>query len=242
MNLSQITSADLQRIGTLLEKREALQSQLNQINSQLAAYDSGAPAPRAKGKPGRKPAASAPSAAPRAKRSQRGALKAAVMKAVAAAGKGGISVKALAGKLGLESNRIYTWFYTTGKGIKEIKKVGEAQYAWAPAVAAAPSAPAAKPVAPAKPGAPAKSAAPAKPAALAKPAAKSPRAGRTQPGHFTESILTLIKGAGKPGVTVKAIATQLGVDPQRIYAWFNATGKRRKDIKKVAPATYSWAG
>ena len=37
-----------------------------------------------------------------------------------------------------------------------------------------------------------------------------------------------------------SIAGKLGVNVQRIYVWFNATGKKMKEIKKVKPATYAW--
>ena len=39
MNLTQLTSADLQRIARLLEQKEALQAQVEGINRQLAAYE-----------------------------------------------------------------------------------------------------------------------------------------------------------------------------------------------------------
>jgi hypothetical protein len=28
------------------------------------------------------------------------------------------------------ANRIYTWFYGTGKNVQEIKKIGEAKHCW----------------------------------------------------------------------------------------------------------------
>jgi len=57
-------------------------------------------------------------------------LKAPLLKALAAAGPSGIKVKDLAAKLKVKPGNIFSWFYTTGKKISGIKKVGEAKYAY----------------------------------------------------------------------------------------------------------------
>jgi len=62
------------------------------------------------------------------------------------------------------------------------------------------------------------------------------------PGETKAAIIELVKRAGKPGITVKEIAGELGVKPQSIYVWFGTTGKKVKEIKKVKPATYAWVG
>ncbi len=85
-----------------------------------------------------------------------------------------------------------------------------------------------------------KKTAPVAVAAKPSPAAKVAKARRTLPGQFKDSVIGLVTAAGKSGISVKDIAARLGVNPQRIYAWFNATGKNVKQIKKVAPATYGW--
>jgi len=253
MKLTQLTSAHLNRLAALLEQKEALQAQIAQLNSQLTAFETGEPAPApavAKGRPGRKPGPR-PAAAPAkarpapARRAKRGAVKAAVLDLIKGAGKPGITVKDLAARLGAKYNRIFTWFYTTGRNVAEIRKVGPGKYAWvgggAPEVKPAPvaaSAPAAKPVA-----AP-KAATAAKPAPTVKPVAPVKRGAgkRAKPGQFKDSVLATVKAAGKAGISVKDIARKLGLNPQRIYVWFNATGSKVKAIKKVAPATYAWAG
>jgi hypothetical protein len=38
-------------------------------------------------------------------------------------------VKELAAKLKVKPNNVFSWFYTTGKKVSGIKKVGEARYA-----------------------------------------------------------------------------------------------------------------
>jgi phage antirepressor YoqD-like protein len=57
-------------------------------------------------------------------------LKAPLLKALKAAGSSGITVKELAAKLKVKPGNIFSWFYTTGKKIKGINKVGEAKYAY----------------------------------------------------------------------------------------------------------------
>jgi hypothetical protein len=130
MNLAQLTSADLKQIVKLLEQRETLQSQVAQVDAELAAYEGGEAAEAVKGKPGRKPGSRAQAKPGKAKRAKRGALKAAIIGLLQGAGKTGITVKDLTAKLGLGYSRVFAWFYKTGASIKEIKKAGPGKYAW----------------------------------------------------------------------------------------------------------------
>ena len=45
-------------------------------------------------------------------------------------GKSGATVKDLAAKLGKSYSNISVWLHTTGKGMKEIKKVEPGRFAW----------------------------------------------------------------------------------------------------------------
>jgi len=130
MNLTQLTSADLKQIVKLLEQKETLQSRVAKIDAALAAYEGGEPAEAIKGRPGRKPGPQAHAKPVKAKRVKRGALKAAIIESLKGTGKAGITVKELAGKLGLGYSRVFAWFYKTGASIKEIKKAGPGKYAW----------------------------------------------------------------------------------------------------------------
>lgn len=163
MNLTQLTSANLQRIARLIEEREALQARVEGINRQLAAYEPtaapnvpeaaalGTRTPAVRRKPeisaaGRariaaaqrarwakvKRAAGAGAAVKPAKvgRQKRGGLKDSVVALVKATGQPGITVAEVAAKLGAKPRRIFDWFRSTGKGFKEIKKVGRARYGW----------------------------------------------------------------------------------------------------------------
>lgn len=261
MNLTQLTSADLKRIAALLEQKEALEAQIARLNSELTAFEGGGTPPAAlpiKGRPGRKPGPRAakapvsPASAP-ARRAKRGAVKSAIVDLIKSAGKVGITVKEIAAKTGAKYNRVFTWFYTTGRNVSDIKKVGPGKYAWvgggapeaksAPTPAPVPKASqAAKPVAAPKPGPAAKPGRPAKGPAPAKAAAPAKRASakRAKPGEFKDAVIAALKSAGKNGITVREIASKLKIDPQRVYVWFNATGQQIKTIKKVAPAKYAW--
>jgi hypothetical protein len=44
------------------------------------------------------------------------------------AGVEGITVKAIAAKLKVKPGNVFSWFYTTGKKLKGLKKIGEAKY------------------------------------------------------------------------------------------------------------------
>ena len=57
-------------------------------------------------------------------------MKERIVGALKAAGKSGATVKDLAAKLGKSYGNISVWFHTTGKGIKEIKKVEPGRFAW----------------------------------------------------------------------------------------------------------------
>jgi hypothetical protein len=131
MSLSTLSSAQLAHLIGLIKEKEVLQAKLEQIDGELAALESGKAAPKKRGrKPGRPPgrppgSVSTPRAGRRSKR-----LKEPLLKALSAAGPSGIKVKDLAAHLKVKPGNIFSWFYTTGKKIKGIKKVGEAKYAY----------------------------------------------------------------------------------------------------------------
>ncbi|MHB1308758.1 MAG: hypothetical protein ACYDC1_00315 [Limisphaerales bacterium] len=123
MQLENLTSADLKDLVELVEQKEALAAQIARINAQLDAFG------------GAKPTAvkaMAPVSAPRktTKRQPRGQLKAAILALLKGTGSKGLAVSEIAAKVGLASKAVFAWFYRTGKSIKQIKKVGEARYAW----------------------------------------------------------------------------------------------------------------
>jgi hypothetical protein len=130
MVFSTLSSAQLSRLIELVKEKESLTSKLEKVDAALKALESGKVArrgrpPGTKGRPGPKPAAGkAGKARRRGKR-----LKEPLLKALKAGGSSGVTVKELAAKLKVKPGNVFSWFYTTGKKISGIKKVGEARYA-----------------------------------------------------------------------------------------------------------------
>jgi hypothetical protein len=247
MNLTQIASADLNRVVTLVEQKETLLAQVAQLDAELVGFQAGepvvpaAPPAPAQAKPGRKPRRPM-----KARTGGRGAMKTAITELLQVAGTAGLSVLEIAAQLKAKPGNIHVWFSSTGKTVKEIKKLGPGKYAWT-----GPIAPVAAPAAAAKAEEPKAQRPAARKVRATKPvAAKAAKAGAPKPaaqppktrkyGAAKEAIVALIKGAGKAGITVKEIAARLGVKPQRIHVWFGNTGKKVKEIEKIAPATYAW--
>jgi hypothetical protein len=130
MALSNLSSAQLARLIELVKEKESLQTKLDQINAELGSIETGKALPKRRGrKPGRPAGVKTKVATVR--RSKRGKrLKEPLLKALSAAGTSGVTVKELAAKLKVKPGNIFSWFYTTGKKISGIKKVGEAKYAY----------------------------------------------------------------------------------------------------------------
>ena len=130
MSLSNLSSSQLAQLIGLVKEKESLQTKLDHIHAELQALETGKVAPKKRGrKPGRPPGSK--SKVTKVKTSKRGKrLKEPLLKALSAAGSSGITVKDLAAKLKVKPGNIFSWFYTTGKKISGIKKVGEAKYAY----------------------------------------------------------------------------------------------------------------
>lgn len=119
MPLSSLTSVQLHRLIKLVKEKEILQARLAKVESSLEALDGG------KGEN----AKAAPAKRPRRGR-RRVSLKDGILKKLQAAGKEGLTVNELAASFKANAGSVSVWFYTTGKKVKEIKKVGKARYAY----------------------------------------------------------------------------------------------------------------
>jgi len=132
MALFNLSSAQLARLIALVKEKESLQSKLDHIIAELKSLETGKAVPKKRGrKPGRPAGSTAKTKGTKVKKSKRGKrLKQPMLKALSAAGSSGITVKELAAKLKVKPGNVFSWFYTTGKKISGIKKVGEAKYAY----------------------------------------------------------------------------------------------------------------
>jgi hypothetical protein len=133
MALSNLSSAQLTHLIELAKEKASLETKLEAVNAELQALETGSVAPKKRGrKPGRpagvKNKTTAVKVGKTAKRGKR--LKEPLLKALTAAGATGVTVKELAAKLKVKPGNVFSWFYTTGKKIKGISKVGEAKYAY----------------------------------------------------------------------------------------------------------------
>lgn len=139
MELAKLTSEQSKQITKLLEQKESLQQELEKIDQKLTNYERGkgsavAPAPsRKKGRVGRPPKEATKKAAKKTtaktrKRAPRGQLKEGIINELSNAGKEGLTVKELAERLKTKPANIHAWFFTTGKRMKGIKKVGAGKY------------------------------------------------------------------------------------------------------------------
>jgi hypothetical protein len=131
MNLSSLSTKDLVRIATLIQRKERLQQQVAEIDHELDRFESGKPpiAAAAQVKPGTGKR-SRRRIARDGKTTGRGALKQRIVIELKKAGKEGVAVKDLATTLGIKYGNVTSFFQSTGKRMKEIKKVGPARFAW----------------------------------------------------------------------------------------------------------------
>ncbi|HUB66689.1 MAG TPA: hypothetical protein VL981_04315 [Candidatus Methylacidiphilales bacterium] len=102
---------------------------MDKIDSALKAIESGDSVPKRRGrKPGR-PVLSQVAGKSRKGRKRSKRLKDSILKLLKSAGSSGITVKELSAKLKVKPGNIFSWFYTTGKKVSGLKKIGEAKYA-----------------------------------------------------------------------------------------------------------------
>jgi len=128
MNLASITSTDLRRLAKLIEQKEIHLAEIARIDAELAGFGSGQSVARVT-------RSSSSKVAPKReakgrKRGARGQLKETIIGLLKEAGKGGLSVKEIATKVGLKPQNVHVWFSATGRKVKEIKKVQPGLYAW----------------------------------------------------------------------------------------------------------------
>ena len=143
------------------------------------------------------------------------------MAALESAGNAGVRVKDLAAALGTKAVNVHSWFHSTIKRNPAIKKLSGGHYRLEGGAGASPA---------------------STPGGTASSSSSRPKTGRKlgpQPrGALSARIHAELQRAGENGITVKNLASKLGANHKNIYIWFATTGKKNRNIKKVAPATY----
>lgn len=233
--------ARLKEMIALEEKRASLQNNIAAVNQRLSAIQTelyGAAAKRAAAKEQRQAMLKLQ---PKLARKGRGELKGQILEILQAAGRSGASVKELAGRIGLKTANIHSWFSANLKKISKLQKIGEARYALSTSngsvakAAKKVKAPKAKKAKALKVVKASKSPKAAKPLKAKKVKARKTKAGR---GELKGQILNELKQAGAEGITIKDLSEKLKANYKNIYIWFVTTGKRIPGIQKVGPAQY----
>jgi len=120
MSLTNLSSAALERLVELITEKEAIQAKLVKIQNSIEALAAGLPSQK-----------SGVTARTKKRTARRGGkLRDRLLNALEAAGKAGLTVKGLAANLKANPASVSVWFYTTGKKIKGIKKIGPAHYVY----------------------------------------------------------------------------------------------------------------
>lgn len=130
MNLSSLTSADLQRLAKLIALKETHLAEIAIIDAELAEFGSTSKPAAKRGRPAGTAAVKAPKAKRGGKRGGRGKLMEKIIGLLKAAGKEGLPVKSISESLKLKPQNVHVWFSSTGRKVKEIKKLSPGTFAW----------------------------------------------------------------------------------------------------------------
>jgi len=146
MSLNNITSSELRKLISIVERKESVQEELAEIESKLSAYLSPEPpSPATRGPRRTRKSRALEVKAPKPKVQQTesksaslsrgpkpgqrpGALKDSILAALQKAGDEGLAVKDLAAALGVKSQNIHVWFSSTGRKVKGVTKVGAGRW------------------------------------------------------------------------------------------------------------------
>lgn len=129
MNISSLTASQLKQAISLLDRKESLQKQIEELEQKIGGLLGGTPpaSKAGRGRPGR-PAGAKSTRKKREPGARRGDLKAKVMSELKSAGDSGLSIKELSEKLKTKGSNLYAWFGSTGKKVTTIQKIGPAKY------------------------------------------------------------------------------------------------------------------
>lgn len=137
MDLTKLTATEFGRIIKLLRKKESLEKKLLKVERSVAKVVGAGASAVARGanriaRGGRRPGRPAKRGRGRRgtgrKFARRGGLRDVVLSHLKRAGKTGLKIKDLAGKLNIQRQRLDTWFYQNLKKIRGLRKVGPGHY------------------------------------------------------------------------------------------------------------------
>ncbi len=140
MDLTKLTAKEFGRIVKLLRRKESLEKKLNQVERSVAkVVGAGASlvARRAKriasgrgrrGRPAGRRGRPAGRRSTGRKFGRRGGLRKVVLAQLKRAGKAGLKIKDLAGRMNIQRQRLDTWFYQNVKKIRGLRKIGPGHY------------------------------------------------------------------------------------------------------------------
>ena len=137
MDLTKLTAKEFGRIVKLLRRKESLEKKLGQVERSVAkVVGAGASyvarrANRIASRRGRPPGRRGRPAGRRStgrKFGRRGGLRKVVLAQLKRAGKAGLKIKDLAGRMNIQRQRLDTWFYQNVKKIRGLKKIGPGHY------------------------------------------------------------------------------------------------------------------
>ncbi len=213
--------ASLKDLMSLEEQREALQLQLDKIQSKVASlqfticstvdthlrHDS-----HLQSSGGSRQVAQRP-------RMPRGGLRKQIFEALRAGGSTGVLVKDLAVALAMRPVNIHSWFHSALKRYPQIEKLAPGHYLLNGNIL------------------PTSTTAPSQTRPLATGRSGRQRM-RPKRGEISRQILELLRGAGSEGISVAQIAAHTGSHYRNIHVWFSSTGKKNPLIQRINRGIY----
>ena len=137
MDLTKLTAKEFGRIVKLLRRKESLEKKLGQVERSVAkVVGAGASlvARRARRIASGRGRSQGRRGRPKGRRStgrkfgRRGGLRKVVLASLKRAGKAGLKIKDLAGRMNIQRQRLDTWFYQNVKKVRGLRKIGPGHY------------------------------------------------------------------------------------------------------------------
>ncbi len=137
MDLTKLTANEFGRIVKLLRRKESLEKKLGQVERSVAkVVGAGASlvARRARRIASGRGRSQGRRGRPKGRRStgrkfgRRGGLRKVVLASLKRAGKAGLKIKDLAGRMNIQRQRLDTWFYQNVKKVRGLRKIGPGHY------------------------------------------------------------------------------------------------------------------